>query len=91
MMRHVSRPGIRGAWAIGTLFSALFLPWVIPALLALAAAPWMPLLPIATGLWYDLLYWTPQVPWYLSGTVLGAIVTLGAFLVRSRFSSDLFA
>lgn len=64
--------------------SAIFLPWPVTALLALLVASTEPLVPLALGLFVDVLYYTPSAsPWPLF-TLLGAIATITALFVRSR-------
>lgn len=70
------------------LLAALWFPWPFAALLAFGGAFVEPLLPLATGLLIDTLYYLPHsgLP---SATLLGAGVTLAAFLVRSRLKTGI--
>ena len=81
------RPVIRNVLLVVTLFSALVLPWVVPALAALALSVWVPLAPFATGLLLDALYWAPHAAWLPWGTVLGALTTAAAYFVRTRITT----
>ena len=75
---------VRALWTLGTLLGTLVLPWLVSALLALLGALWIPLLPLATGILYDLLYAAPHAHGFFSGTLLGALLTGLAYLVRTR-------
>lgn len=77
------------ALTIAALASAFLFPWPFTALIALAAAFWEPLVPLAAGILLDALYWTPAVHAWPYGTLAGAIASLGAFFLRSRLRPDL--
>jgi hypothetical protein len=71
-----------------TFLSALFFPWPLTACLALGMALFEPLLPLAVGLFADTLYYFPHgggLPFF---TCAGALVTVGAFFVRSRLKTN---
>lgn len=73
---------------LGTLLSVIFLPWVCTALLAIVSALSLPLLPLAAGILFDVLYWTPRASFPIA-SVLGAVVSAAAFLVRMRFRAGI--
>lgn len=80
---------MRGVLAISTLVSVIFLPWPFTALLALVSSLMEPLVPLAAGLFADTLYYTPQVGKVPVFTLLGAVVTIVALLVRSRLKASI--
>jgi hypothetical protein len=72
---------------IATLFifvSVIFFPWPLVALLAVALASLEPLMPLAVGLFADTLYFAPAAQSLPFFSIAGAVVTIIAFLVRSR-------
>ena len=75
---------IRGTFTALTLFSVVLFPWPFAALLALIGALPIPLLPLATGLLVDVLYYVPAPHTLPLATVVGALVSGGAYHVRSR-------
>ena len=80
---------IRGALTIATFISAIFFPWPLTVLLALASSFFEPLVPVAAGIFIDTLYYTPPasaLPLFALG---GAIVTALAFFVRSRLKTSI--
>ena len=80
---------IRGAFTLGTFLFVIFLPWPFAALLALAGAAYVPLLPLAAGIFADTLYWTSRVSVLPLFTLCGAVVALTAFLVRVRLKAGI--
>ena len=80
---------MRGVIAIFALVSAFVFPWAFTAGIALVAALWIPLLPLAVGLLLDILYYAPHAHWFPLGTVLGAVVTLLAHIVRTRLKAGI--
>lgn len=78
---------MRGILTISTLASAILFPWPLTALLALAAVPFEPLVPLAAGLFVDTLYYAPQAHAVPLFTLCGAAVTAIAFFVRSRLAT----
>jgi hypothetical protein len=68
--------------------SAIFLPWPVTALLALLAASTEPLVPLAIGLFADVLYYTPLASAWPLFTLLGAVATVAALFVRSRLRTS---
>ncbi len=78
----------RGLGVGAALLSPLFFPWPFVALVALGMALFEPLVPLATGLCIDALYYVPQTGWLPIGTIAGGAATMVAFLVRSRLKTD---
>jgi len=66
------------------LVSALVFPWQATVVLALGAAFFEPLMPLATGLLLDVLYYVPQTTLWPRFTLFGALVSVVALVVRSR-------
>ncbi|HEY4501005.1 MAG TPA: hypothetical protein VJI70_01925 [Candidatus Paceibacterota bacterium] len=79
----------RGILTLLTFASTVLLPWPITALLALAVAPLEPLVPFATGLFADTLYFIPQSGGFPLFTFYGAVITAVAFFVRSRLKTGI--
>lgn len=79
---------MRGALTLVTFVSVLFFPWPLSALLATLSALSIPLLPLATGIFFDTLYYAPGsgLPVF---TVWGALLTAVAFFVRSRLNAGI--
>lgn len=77
--------------ALATFLSALWLPWPMTAVLAVAAALWLPLLPLATGILLDALYYAPGTAWFPYGTLLGLLVTVASYLVRTRLAAGIIS
>lgn len=77
------------AWplVVSACASLLLFPWMVTAVLALLAAVFVPLLPLALGMLADALYLPPHA-WPLA-TLAGLIATLAAFLVRRRLSASI--
>jgi hypothetical protein len=72
---------------IAALFSLVFFPWPLTLLLALLAAPFVPLGPLALGVLADALYGLPgALPF---ATLLGLFVTLAALFVHKRLAPAL--
>lgn len=77
---------------IGTplaFLSAIFFPWPLTVCIALGVALFEPLLPLAVGLFVDVLYFVPHgfsLPLFTLG---GALVTVAALLVRSRLQAGI--
>ena len=72
-----------------TLVSLLFFPWPFPAILALASAFFIPLLPLAAGLFADVLYYASGTETLPLFTLYGALVTGIALFVRSRLNASI--
>lgn len=75
--------------ALATFASVIFLPWPCTAVLAILSALYVPLLPLAAGLFGDVLYWTPSVSAFPLGTALGAALSVAALFVRSRLTTGI--
>ncbi len=75
---------MRGLLTIGTFISAVLFPWPLTAALALAAALFEPLVPLAAGLFVDTLYYAPAAHTLPLFALFGAVATALAFFVRSR-------
>lgn len=73
-----------------TLISVIFFPWPLAAFFALASALFVPLLPLAAGIFADTLYYVPwsggTVPLF---TLFGVTVTMIAIFVRSRLKAGI--
>ena len=61
-----------------------FAPWPLPAFLALAVSPVIPVAPLAIGLVFDALYKAPAI--FPLATLLGAGGSMLALLVRKRLA-----
>lgn len=73
------------ALLIGTTFiSVVVFPWVLTVLLVCVSALVEPLMPLAIGIFTDVLYYTPQVSLVPHYSFYGALLTVFAFFVRSR-------
>jgi hypothetical protein len=79
----------RGFLTIATLTSVIFLPWPFTLVLALASALYLPLLPLAAGIFSDVLYWGPAAGGLPLATLLGALVSVVAIIVRSRLTTGI--
>jgi hypothetical protein len=68
----------------GALASLFVLPWQVAALLALIAAPFLPLAPVAVGLLADTLYLAPSASLHTLPvwTIAGIAVAVIALFVR---------
>lgn len=75
---------ITGILTVLTFVSILFFPWPLSILLALAASVSEPLVPLAAGIFFEVLYYTPAthaLPLFALG---GALATLLLYLLRNR-------
>lgn len=80
---------MRGVLSFAILASVICFPWPLAALSALAFAIVEPLVPLATGVFADTLYYAPSahsLPLFALG---GAAVTLVALFVRSRLRTGI--
>lgn len=78
----------RALLALALLGPFLF-PWPLTAALAVLAAVYFPIAPLAVGLLTDALYYAhgaAALPWW---SVLGLIATLVAYSVRSFFEASI--
>lgn len=74
----------RAVLAFSTLAAAVFLPWGIAAILALASSIFEPLLPLSAGLFADVLYYEPRAGAFPLFTLGGGAASALAFIVRDR-------
>ena len=80
---------MRGVLTLLTFVSVVLFPWPCTVLLVLAGAYTEPLVPLAVGLFADTLYYAPQAHALPLYTLYGAVVTVGAFFVRSRLQASI--
>jgi len=80
---------IRGLLAFIPFVSAIFFPWPLAVILAIGAALFEPLVPLAAGLFIDTLYYAQQVGAIPLFAVYGAVVTAIAFFVRTRLKTSI--
>lgn len=71
--------------------SLIFLPWPVSAALALFAAPAIPLAPLALGIMADALYFSPGVSLVPLASLVGAVASALALLLRARLASGIIA
>ncbi len=79
---------IRGILTVLTFISILFFPWPLSVLLALVASVYEPLIPLAAGVFFEVLYYSPNL---LSGgdtlplfALGGLLATVVAFALHHR-------
>lgn len=68
--------------------SAILFPWQITAIFVVALSFFVPLLPLAVGIFADTLYYTSRasvLPWF---TLLGTALTIITIFVRSRLQAS---
>ncbi len=75
---------MRGLLTVSTFIATLLFPWPLAALLALASASVESLVPLAAGIFIDVLYYAPHAARFPYFSLAGALVTALAFFVRSR-------
>lgn len=80
---------MRGILTFSTLASVIFFPWPFAATLAVVGVFVEPLVPLAAGIFADTLYYTPHANALPFFTLYGAIVTIVAFIVRSRLRASI--
>lgn len=80
---------IKGVLTIATFISVLFFPWPLTAFLAFVASVYVPLVPLAVGIFSDTIYFSPQANFLPIFTIFGAIVTSVIIFVRSRLSTGI--
>jgi len=78
----------RGIFTLLTFISVILFPWPLTAILTLAPSFYVPLLPLAVGIFSDSLYYVPQASTLPLGTLFGAVATGAAFFVRSRLQAS---
>lgn len=74
----------RAILAFVTLVSAAIFPWPLAAVITLASSALEPLLPLAAGLFADVLYYEPRAGAFPLFTIGGAVATVLAYIVRNR-------
>lgn len=79
----------RGTLTFLTFASVLFFPWPLAAALAAISALSVPLLPLAAGIFFDTLYYTPQTGALPLFALWGAVLTILAFFVRGRLNASI--
>ena len=75
---------LQGVVTFFTLLSVIFFPWPFTATLTIGLVFVEPLIPLAVGIFADVLYYTPQAYAFPVFTLYGAICTILALVVRSR-------
>jgi len=80
---------IRGLGTLLTFISTILFPWPFTVFLALGMSSVEPLVPLATGLFADTLYYTPSAGGFPLFTLYGAVVTALSFFVRSRLKASI--
>jgi hypothetical protein len=78
-----------GILTVSSFISVVLFPWPLSALLALVAAFFEPLVPVAAGLFADTLYYAPQAGAWPVFTLYGLVVSSVIVLVRSRLSTGI--
>lgn len=89
MRRHFDETMIRGTLTLFVFVSVIFFPWPLAAALAVILALFVPLVPLAAGLFCDTLYYTPAAGSWPLATLLGAVLTLAAFIVRNTLDTGI--
>ncbi|MCX6786979.1 MAG: hypothetical protein NTY93_00400 [Candidatus Kaiserbacteria bacterium] len=79
---------IRGLLVFFVFISIVFLPWPFAVALTLISSFFIPLLPLAAGLFADTLYYTPHAGLLPFFTLYGVIATIIIFFVRSRLKTS---
>jgi len=72
-----------------SFLSLLLFPWPFSVVLTLAFSLYVPFLPIAIGLFADVLYYTSNTEVLPLLTLYGAITTGIALIVRNRISNSI--
>ncbi len=80
---------IRGLLVLLTFVSAVLFPWPLTVVLALFSSLSLPLLPLAIGLFIDILYYAPQTGAWPLATLCGIAATSAAILVRRRLRTGI--
>lgn len=75
----------RAAFVALAFASVLFLPWQFVATLGALAVLWMPLVPLALGIFFDAVAYVPHagLPY---AAVAGAIASAAGAFIRSRLT-----
>lgn len=80
---------IRGILTLLTFISIVLFPWPLTAMLVVASALLVPLLPLSAGIFFDTLYYAPQTELLPLFSLAGALFTVLAFFVRSWLSAGI--
>jgi hypothetical protein len=80
---------IRGILTTVSFISTVVFPWPLTILLALGASIFEPLVPLSIGMFADTLYYVLQSGSLPVFTFYGALITILAFLVRSRLKTGI--
>lgn len=75
---------MRGLLTFLVFISVIFFPWPLTAVLALSSSFLIPVMPLAAGLFADMLYYTSGFPFF---TLYGALATGAVLFVRSRLKT----
>ncbi len=79
---------MRGALVFAALASVIFFPWPLTVALALISSSVEPLAALAVGMFADTFYYAPQTGVLPIFSLLGALTTVIALLVRSRLRAS---
>lgn len=80
---------MRGVATLIVLASTFLFPWPLTVVLVLSTAPFEPLLPFAVGILADTIYYTPAAGASPLYTVLGALSSVLAVLVRNQLRTGI--
>lgn len=80
---------IGGFLAAAALISTVFFPWKLTLVLAVVAAFFEPLVPLAVGMLADTLYYSSYAYAVPVFTIGGAACTAIAFIVRKRIRASI--
>jgi len=79
---------MRGLLVLFIFASTILFPWPLAAALAIVTSLFIPLLPLAVGIFADALYYAPHAANLPLFTLFGAVATCVALLVRSRLRAS---
>lgn len=79
---------IRPTFTVLAFISVILFPWPLTVILVLGSSFFIPLLPLAIGIFADTMYYSASVFSFPLFTVLGVVVTGIVFLVRSRLQTS---
>ncbi len=88
-MRFDPKTISRGALVVFTFVSTIFFPWLFTAILAIVVSFTEPLVPLAVGIFVDVLYFSPQTSVWPVFTIGGALCTVVMLFVRSRLRTSI--
>ena len=80
---------MRGLLTLFVFIFIVFFPWPLAAALSLISSIFVPLLPLAAGIFADTLYYTPKIAVVPFFTLYGAVATGVALLVRSYLKTSI--